>query len=62
MGESIRRLRRGDPCPCCGQPIETDDPDVLALLTEIENQGWTLVTLETLNRILERRKEMPPDG
>lgn len=28
----------GDPCPCCGQPIVTDDPMVLDLLTVIA--GW----------------------
>lgn len=26
-------LRRGDTCPCCGQTIETDDPDALKILT-----------------------------
>lgn len=26
-------LRKGDMCPCCGQTIETDDPEVLSLLT-----------------------------
>ena len=28
-------LKTGDPCPCCGQPIKTTDPDMLALLTRI---------------------------
>ncbi len=28
-------LKPGDPCPCCGQPIKTKDPDILALLTHI---------------------------
>ena len=28
-------LRTGDPCPCCGQPIKTKDPDLLYLLTWI---------------------------
>lgn len=26
-------LKRGDPCPCCGQPIKTNDPQLLLLLT-----------------------------
>lgn len=26
-------LKPGDPCPCCGQPILTEDPDKLLLLT-----------------------------
>ena len=30
----MRQYKKGDPCPCCGQPIKTDDPEVLALL------GW----------------------
>lgn len=30
-------LKQGDPCPCCGQPIKTKDPDMLALLTRIRD-------------------------
>lgn len=30
-------LKPGDPCPCCGQPIKTKDPDMLALLTHIRD-------------------------
>lgn len=26
-------LKRGDPCPCHGQPIRTGDPDILPALT-----------------------------
>lgn len=26
-------LKPGDPCPCCGQPIITDDPGTLLLLS-----------------------------
>ncbi len=26
-------LRPGGPCPCCGEPILTDDPDKLLLLS-----------------------------
>ena len=25
-------LKPGDPCPCCGMPIKTDDPDRLLAL------------------------------
>lgn len=32
-------LKTGDPCPCCGQPIKTKDPDILALLTNIRDSG-----------------------
>lgn len=28
-------LKPGDPCPCCGEPIKTDDPDVLLALNWI---------------------------
>ena len=38
------KLRRGDTCPCCGQKIETDDPEVLKRLASIALQmtpsGW----------------------
>ncbi len=28
-------LTKGDPCPCCGMPISTDDPMILKILTDI---------------------------
>ena len=28
-------LKAGDPCPCCGAAIKTDDPDVLLVLSWI---------------------------
>ena len=34
MGD-YKRLRTGDPCPCCGQPIRTTDPQLLELLSRI---------------------------
>ena len=33
--DDYKRLRTGDPCPCCGQPIRTTDPQLLELLTRI---------------------------
>lgn len=30
-------LKTGDPCPCCGQPIKTKDPALLAMLTYIRD-------------------------
>jgi len=30
-----RLLKKGDPCPCCGSPIPTDDPVTLGLLSII---------------------------
>lgn len=35
--DAIKMLQPGDPCPCCGQPIKTKDPDILALLTHIRD-------------------------
>lgn len=32
-------LKPGDPCPCCGQPIKTQDPEILRLLTYIRDSG-----------------------
>lgn len=29
----MRKLKTGDPCPCCGEPILTTDPDALCLLS-----------------------------
>lgn len=28
-------LKPGDPCPCCGRPIKTSDPDKLLVLSWI---------------------------
>lgn len=29
-------LRKGDKCPCCGQPIQTDNPDDLYVLNQMK--------------------------
>lgn len=46
----MRKYKKGDPCPCCGQPIKTNDPDVLRLLDWIGAQRRfpTLPELEAL--------------
>lgn len=31
--DKIKRYRKGDRCPCCGQPIQTDDPFTLGLIS-----------------------------
>ena len=31
----METLKTGDPCPCCGQPIKSKDPNVLRLLSWI---------------------------
>lgn len=46
-------LKRGDPCPCCGQPIKTDDPDALRLLGWIAEHGY-LPTRPEVRRIIDR--------
>ena len=33
MNEELTQLRPGDPCPICGQPIKTDDPEALFVLS-----------------------------
>ena len=33
--DKIKRLSRGDPCPCCGQPIQTDDPFTLGVISAL---------------------------
>lgn len=33
---AMKLLKTGDPCPCCGQPIRTRDPETLYLLTWIK--------------------------
>lgn len=33
------KLKPGDPCPCCGQPIKTTDPLQLEILTLIANDS-----------------------
>lgn len=35
-------LRPGDPCPCCGQPIKTTDPAILAVLTHIRDAQFNV--------------------
>ena len=35
----MRILKKGDPCPCCGQPIQTSDRDVLLLLSWVASRG-----------------------
>lgn len=29
----MKLLKKGDPCPCCGRPIPTDDPERLLVLS-----------------------------
>ena len=39
----MRYLKRGDPCPLCGQPIQTDSYEELELLScysWLRDNGW----------------------
>lgn len=47
------KLQTGDPCPCCGQPIKSRDPDVLRLLSTIA-VGRRFPTIEEIREIVER--------
>lgn len=49
-------LKTGDPCPCCGRPIKTRGPDVLALLTRIAEQR-IFPTAEELRKMQAKRGE-----
>lgn len=37
-GTGMALLKPGDPCPCCGEPILTNDPEKLLLLSWIGRQ------------------------
>ena len=40
----MKPLKTGDPCPCCGQPIKTKDPQLLCLLTYIRDSQCNLIS------------------
>ena len=56
--QTMRMLETGDPCPCCGQPILSEDPAVLALLTRVA-AGRRLLTAEEIQAL---RKENTAGG
>ena len=33
----MRVLKTGDPCPCCGKPIQLTDPHALRLMAMLAN-------------------------
>ena len=51
----MKQLKPGDPCPCCGRPIKTRDPDVLRLLGFVQEHG-RLPTPKEIGEILENDK------
>ena len=48
----MKFLKTGDPCPCCGQPIRSKDPGLLAMLTWI-SQVRRLPTMDEIQEFLE---------
>lgn len=59
MGDR-KMLRTGDPCPCCGQPILTKDPELLELLTFIRDSRCnTAAGTDYLLRNRSTEKEEP---
>lgn len=42
----MEKLRTGDPCPCCGQPIKVTDPRLLDLLTYIRDTRCNIAACE----------------
>lgn len=52
----MNQLKTGDPCPCCGRPIKSRDPEVLALLTQIAEQRRFL-TVEEIHTLLAKGRE-----
>ena len=40
--DTNKTLKQGDPCPCCGQPIKTTDPAILAVLTHIRDAQFNV--------------------
>ena len=53
----MKPLKTGDPCPCCGQPIKSTNPEVLSLLTDMRNFGWSRHDSERMETLLKREQE-----
>lgn len=54
---NYKRLRTGDPCPCCGQPIKTRDPEVLLVLSFIRDYGYNQQAEMSFRRLREKKNE-----
>ena len=53
----MKSLKTGDPCPCCGMPIKSTNPEVLSLLTDMRNFGWSRRDSERMETLLKREQE-----
>lgn len=57
----IKPMKTGEPCPCCGQPIKTTDPDLLYLLGWIKATGFNPITYEQLKKLEKKDDERQRD-
>ena len=53
----MKPLKTGDPCPCCGQPIKSTNPEILRLLTDMWNFGWSRRDSERMETLLKQERE-----
>ena len=53
----MKPLKTGDPCPCCGQPIKSTNPEMLRLLTDIRDFGFSLRDAERVASLLKKEQE-----
>lgn len=56
MGQTdfiVTPAKPGENCPCCGQPIKTEDPALLYLLGWIRQTGFAPISLEQLRAAME---------
>ncbi len=53
----MKPLKTGDPCPCCGQPIKSTNPEVFSLLTDMRNFGWSVRDSERMAALLKQEQE-----
>ena len=54
---NIKPLRPGDPCPCCGQPIVTRDPQRLWLLGWVSHYRRLPTSPDEINYCLEEMEK-----
>ena len=45
----MKMLKPGDPCPCCGKPIQTKDTERLALMTRYAEAKALVSAMEDLH-------------
>lgn len=50
----MKPLKTGDPCPCCGMPIKSTNPEMLRLLTDIRDFGFSLRDAERAAALLKK--------